>query len=113
MANQAERGQGRADQAGKGPAQPKLVWDDSKMTSTYSNVANVAGGREEIVLLFGVNQTWHSGEKNIQIQLSNRIVMSPYAAKRLSLLLNGVLADYEKRFGAIGIEQRPADASIQ
>ena len=36
--------------------QTKIVWDDSNMRSAYANVANVAGGREEIVLLFGMNQ---------------------------------------------------------
>ncbi len=36
--------------------QPKIVWDDSNMRSVYANVANVAGTREEIVLLFGMNQ---------------------------------------------------------
>ena len=29
--------------------QTKIVWDDSNMRSSYANVANVAGGREEIV----------------------------------------------------------------
>ena len=33
--------------------QTKIVWDDSNMRSVYANVSNVAGGREEIVLLFG------------------------------------------------------------
>ena len=96
--------------------QPKIVWDDSSMRSSYCNVSNVAGGREEIVLLFGMNQAWHSGQKEVKVQLSDRIVMSPFAAKRLSILLNNVLADYEKRYGKLdlGIPQAPpASAPIQ
>jgi hypothetical protein len=94
--------------------QTKIVWDDSKMRSVYSNVANVAGGREEIVLLFGMNQAWHAGQKEVNVQLTDRIVLSPFAAKRLSILLNNVLADYEKKFGKLEIAvQRPDGATVQ
>lgn len=86
---------------GQANTQARIVWDDSNMRSSYANVANVAGGREEIVLLFGMNQTWHSGQKEIRVQLADRIVMSPYAAKRLSMMLNKVLADYEERYGVL------------
>jgi hypothetical protein len=90
-------------------AQSRIVWDDTNMRSVYSNVSNVASGREEIVLLFGMNQAWHAGQKEVKVQLTDRIVMSPFAAKRLSILLNNVLQDYEKRFGAleIGAVQTP------
>ena len=94
--------------------QTKIVWDDSNMRSAYANVANVAGGREEIVLLFGMNQAWHAGQKEVNVQLSDRIVLSPFAAKRLSILLNNVLADYEKKFGKLEIGvQRPEGATVQ
>ena len=73
------------------------------MRSGYANVANVAGTREEIVLLFGMNQAWHAGQKDIKIQLMDRIVMSPFAAKRLSVLLNQVLKDYETRYGTLDV----------
>jgi hypothetical protein len=83
--------------------QTRIVWDDAGMDSVYANVANVAGGREEIVLLFGLNQAWRAGQKEVKIQLPDRIVMSPYAAKRLAILLNGVLTDYESKFGTVDI----------
>ena len=77
------------------PGQMKIVWDDSDMRSVYANVSNVAGGREEIVLLFGMNQSWHAGQKEVKVQLTDRVVLSPFAAKRLSILLNNVINDYE------------------
>ena len=92
-----------AEKTGQAGGQPKIVWDDTKMRSVYCNVSNVAGGREEIVLLFGMNQAWHSGQKEIKVELSDRIVLSPFAAKRLSMLLNNVLADYEKRYGKLDL----------
>ena len=39
------------------------------MKNTYANVCNVTGTREEIVLLFGVNQTWAGASKELVIQL--------------------------------------------
>ena len=99
---------GTAAQAQAG-AQPKIVWDDSNMRSAYANVSNVAGTREEIVLLFGMNQAWHAGQKEVKVQLTDRIVLSPFAAKRLSMLLNNVLQDYERRYGelTVGAPQAP------
>lgn len=99
------------DQAAR---QMKIVWDDSNMRSVYANVSNVAGGREEIVLLFGMNQSWHAGQKEVKVQLTDRIVLSPFAAKRLSLLLNNVLTDYEKRYGKLEIgTQRPEGSTLR
>ncbi len=83
------------------PAQPQIKWDDSTMTSSYSNVCNVASTREEVVLLFGINQAWHSAQKEIPVQLTDRIILSPLAAKRLSILLANILKEYEARFGAL------------
>jgi hypothetical protein len=37
-------------------SQPKIVMDDSNMRSVYANVTNVTGGREELIILFGMNQ---------------------------------------------------------
>jgi hypothetical protein len=83
--------------------QVKVTWDDSSMRSVYANVCNVAGTREEIVLLFGMNQAWHSGQKEVTIQLADRIVMSPFVAKRLAALLNSVVKDYESKYGELKI----------
>ncbi len=94
-------------------SQPKIVWDDSNMRSVYANVANVAGTREEIVLLLGMNQVWHSGQKEVKVQLTDRVVLSPFTAKRLSILLNNVLQDYESRYGKLDVETRqPTGSSL-
>jgi Protein of unknown function (DUF3467) len=85
-------------------ASMKIKWDDSSMKSSYANVCNVTSTREEVVLLFGMNQAWNRGQKEVTIQLTDRIVISPYAAKRLSMLLGNVVGEYEKRFGALNIE---------
>jgi len=82
----------------------RIKWDDSGMKSSYANVCNVTSTREEVVLLFGMNQAWNRGQKEVTIHLTDRIVVSPYAAKRLSMLLQGVVNEYEKRFGTLNID---------
>jgi len=46
-----ENPENRGDTAGM-----KIKWDDSAMKSSYANVCNVTSTREEVVMLFGVNQ---------------------------------------------------------
>ena len=86
----------------------KIRWDDSNMKSSYANVCNVTSTREEVVMLFGMNQAWNRGQKEVTVQLTNRIVVSPYAAKRLSVLLANVVKEYENRFGTLNIEMGAA-----
>lgn len=81
----------------------KVNWDDSNMKSLYANFSNVTGGREEIVLLFGMNEAWHAGQEEVKISLNERVVLSPFAAKRLSLLLSKTIEEYETRFGKMDI----------
>jgi hypothetical protein len=90
------------------PGQRQVKWDDTNMKSVYANVCNVAGTREEIVLLFGMNQAWHAGQSEIKIDLADRIVVSPFVAKRLSVLLNNVIRDYENKYGTLDIGQPAA-----
>jgi hypothetical protein len=98
--------QADAPAAAQAAGMPKIRWDDANMSSSYANVANVASTREEVVLLFGINQAWHAGQKEVPIQLTNRIILSPFAAKRLHTLLGNVLSEYESRFSQISIEGR-------
>lgn len=81
-----------------------LKWDDSKMQTTYANAVNAASTREEVSIFFGTNQTWNLKEdQEVVVQLSDRIVLNPYAAKRLSILLSGIVQEYEKRFGQLPV----------
>ena len=82
-----------------------LRWDDTDMMSTYANVCNVSSTREEVTFLFGTNQTWHTGQQELAILLTNRVIMNPFAAKRLSLLLSNIMKEYESRFGELKIDR--------
>src|SRR5215475_6773986 len=80
----------------------QLRWDDQKMVTSFANVVNIQSTREQVDLFFGTNQTWNAAnDKMLTIELSNRIILSPFAAKRLSLALNGVMREYEARHGQL------------
>lgn len=88
----------------KAAAQPRVVWDDSAMSSSYANVVNVLATREEMTLLFGTNQTWNAGGgSDLVVKLSDRIVLTPFAAKRLCTLLERRVKEYEDLFGKLDV----------
>lgn len=91
---------GAASATAKGKL-PKIHWDDQGMESSYANVCNVASTREEIILFFGLNQNWQGGQKEVTVKLSDRVILSPFAAKRLMALLGNALREYETRFGPL------------
>lgn len=99
--------------AASAAGQIRVRWDDSNMQNTYANVCNVSSTREEMTLLFGTNNTWHTGQSEVSVQLSNRIVLNPFAAKRLSLLLGNVVKEYESRFGELNIQTGSTGAAEQ
>jgi hypothetical protein len=84
--------------------------DSSNVTSSYANTCYASSTKEEVVLNFGLNQSWERGQKEMQVQLTNRIILSPYAAKRLVLLLTAVMQQHEARFGALDVSGGAAPA---
>ena len=93
--------EGAANQQG---SEIKLNWDSTQMKTSYANVCNVSSTREEVTLLFGTNQTWQTGQKELTINQTDRIILNAYAAKRLSLLLNNIVKEYETRFGELNLD---------
>ncbi|HAR99029.1 MAG TPA: DUF3467 domain-containing protein [Syntrophus sp. (in: bacteria)] len=85
-------------------AKATIQWDVSKMESSYANVCNVSCTREEFTLLFGMNKTWDAGQRKLTVDMTDRIIVNPYAAKRLYLLLGNVIRQYEDRFGEIHMD---------
>ena len=83
----------------------KIAWDDSDITSVYANIATATANREEFFLLFGTHQNWRGtpdADNTVNVKLSNRMVLSPFAAKRLALILQHSIVAYEEKFGKIG-----------
>lgn len=89
---------------------PAIHWNDESMQTGYANICNVAGTREEVSLFFGTNESWQAGKKPVEVRLDHRILITPYTAKRLQLLLANTLEQYERRYGAIELET--VDAAV-
>ena len=98
-----------SDTGGSGPASQdaptaRVHWDQAQMKTDFANVINVVSTREEFSVLFGMNSTMPLSEaKGFEVKLSNRIILTPFAAKRLAILLADRVADYEKRHGALDL----------
>jgi len=104
MANMVDerKASGRGAGGGATPSndtQPKIVWEDSKVLSVYANIAQVKASREEIMLLFGASRTAQAGGHEIRVQLGERIVLNPVAAKRFAIQLDNAIRQYESKFG--------------
>lgn len=82
----------------------RVKWNDSNMRSSYANVVNATSSREEVTIFFGTNQTWSQNDGEYSVDLTERIILNPYAAKRLILLLGNVLKEYETRYGVLDIK---------
>jgi hypothetical protein len=106
MSNAAERKQAaeaqRTSEAPRATTASPIKWTTTNLQSSYANFCNANSTREEVVLNFGVNKTWERGPKQeLEIELNHRIVLSPFAAKRLSQLLQNLMKEYESRYGAL------------
>jgi hypothetical protein len=83
-------------------ARPNVKWDTTNLRSSYANFCNANSTREEVVLNLGVNKTWERGPQgDLEIELNHRIVLSPFAAKRLAELMQQLMKEYETRYGAL------------
>lgn len=91
--------------------QRRIRIDGTGVKNSYANTCHVASTKEEIILNFGLNESWEQGQQEMQIQLTNRIILNPHAAKRCALLLTAVMQQYEARFGALDLGIPATDAS--
>jgi len=79
----------------------KVKWNVDHLKSSYVNFANANSTREEVVLNFGLNNAWDRATAEVEIELAHRLVMSPFATKRLAEILSKLVSDYEARYGEL------------
>lgn len=85
-----------------GPEEERRVkLDTSRMKSSYCNVCNATSTREEVVINFGLNQSWDRTEGDLEIEIQHRIIMSPHAAGKLREVLDELIENYEARYGPL------------
>ncbi|MEJ6783715.1 DUF3467 domain-containing protein [Aminobacter sp. Piv2-1] len=82
-----------------------VQWIEDGMGTHFANVVNVQGTREQVDMFFGTNRTWNVEDGGaVTVELSNRIILTPLAAKRLWTVLGGVLREHEGRYGPLNVE---------
>jgi len=75
-----------------------VAWDVGDMITVYGTVLGIEVTREEISILFG-SRTVHTGRRNKTVVVSDRIVVSPFTAKRMLVLLRKVMERQQPPFG--------------
>jgi hypothetical protein len=83
------------------PEGQRISMNTASLKSTYCNMVNATTTREEVVLNFGVNETWDRSATDYEVKLEHRVILSPFAAKRLSQMLNKLIDEYETRYGEL------------
>lgn len=85
--------------------QMQLKVDDSNTPSTYSSTVRVWASAEEINLDFA-GPLRPSGPKEATLKIDQRMILNPYAAKRLALALGQAVARYEQSYGSLELDPR-------
>ena len=92
-----------AENVEKKDNQSAVVWNDANMKNLYANATNVIAGREEVIMLLGVNNAWQMGQEKVNVDIAERVMMTPFTAKRLAIMLSATLRAYEAKYGEIDI----------
>jgi len=87
------------DQAGEKGPRRNVTADEQTRRGAYSNQAIVTSDQEQ----FNIDFCFFSPLHPSQGQLVSRVILSPGHAKRLLMALQGSVARYEGRFGAIPV----------
>jgi hypothetical protein len=77
--------------------------DISRVSTVYANFARVASTPEELVLDFGLN-TQMTPNPTEPVQLTHRLVLNFYTAKRLLGALHMAVQQYEAHFGPLEVD---------
>ncbi len=85
--------------------QVQLQIDDSKAPVTYSTTVRVWGSAEEFNLDFA-GPLRPAGKNAAQLKIDQRLVLNPWAAKRLAIALGQAVARYEQTYGTLELDER-------
>ena len=98
------------------PEQVPVTVDESHIAGTYANFCRVTGTPEELIVDFGLNKQV-GGNSPETIQLTQRIIVNFFTAKRLAAALVMAVQRHEQAFGMLEtdvqkrvVPQQPARA---
>jgi hypothetical protein len=85
----------------------RLRVDQRDMETTYANSFRPVTSTEELMLDFGINQTFPltseegGPDAEIVFNASSRVILNYYTAKRLAMALGQIIGKYESEFGEV------------
>ncbi|MFH0964809.1 MAG: DUF3467 domain-containing protein [Planctomycetota bacterium] len=86
--------------------QARLQIRDTGAQTSYANFFLVSTTPEEVVLSFGINLLPPSKERELRVDISNRVVLGYVSAKRLAITLSNVIQRFEAEHGVIEVDAR-------
>ncbi|MEY3203995.1 MAG: hypothetical protein RLZZ21_326 [Planctomycetota bacterium] len=89
-----------APQSSRSAEQMPVPVDESHIVATYANFCRVTGTPEELIVDFGLNKQV-AGTSPETIQLTQRIIVNFYTAKRLAAALVMAVQRHEQAFGQL------------
>ncbi len=109
MANKEEQQSDTIETVAAANQQPnskiQLQIDESTTPVTYSTTVRVWGSAEEFNLDFA-GPLRPAGQNVARLKIDQRMVLNPWAAKRLAIALGQAVARYEATYGALELEER-------
>jgi hypothetical protein len=82
------------------PQRQQVAVDSTKAHAAYANFCRVTGTPEELIIDFGLN-TQPMGPTSEPIEISERIILNYYTAKRMMAALQMSLQRHEATFGVL------------
>ena len=86
--------------------QIQLQIDDSQTPLLYSTTVRVWGSSEEINLDFAGPIRPGTAPRTARLKIDQRVVLNPWAAKRLAVALGQAVGRYEATYGTLELDER-------
>jgi len=91
-----------------GRKQIRVRVDERNMKTSYANAFRTNGTAEEVILDFGLNMVNPVVAKadvpEITFQVSERVIMNYFSAKRLAITLSQLIRRHEDQFGELELD---------
>ena len=91
-----------------GQRQVRVGIDERKMDVDYASVPRTNGTAEEVMLDFGLNvaapRAGQENQRDVVFQVTQRMVLSYYSAKRLAIALSQLIRRHEEQFGELELD---------
>lgn len=103
MAKAGDEPETTAEQAApaeQAPPRTQIKLDDSHLVACYANFCRVTGSPEELILDFGLNPQ-PFGAPVETLQITQRIIVNFFTAKRMMAALQMALQRHEAAFGVL------------